>query len=358
MTKKILLVGDANHQFNYYLSKYLKSELSYEVAIYSFSKPKKNSAHHYDNIYYSKLANLNKFFLLIMMYMNILFFQRYYDYISIQFVRNVFFYLLKLPFINKRKFVISIWGSDILESETPLSNINYILDSSHKITCATDVVKLRVERLTKTKVCIIKYGLQPLENIRASTLKKADAKREFGISPSTLTIAIGYNGSSRQKHIECVDSLLKGFDTNELNDITLIFPISYGRNENHISALKKHCSNHNLNSLFIDDFLSDHEMANLRICSDIFVNVQPTDMFSGAMQEHIYAGSRVICGEWLEYPDIKSNGITVETISSISELARSIKTVGVFYDKRNAKKIYSISSWLVAIEAWDRVFHD
>ncbi|MCE2572594.1 hypothetical protein [Motilimonas eburnea] len=362
MKKRILIIGDGNHQFNKHLSKYLRRDLEYSVDVISFYKVEDGKTF-FDKIYDIKPPRLtfNTFkvlYILIRVYAFLLTKSHRYEYISLQFLRPLYSKLLSLPFLRHKKIIASVWGSDLLGQHlTEKEKIN-IFSKVGKITCATSFIKNKIQALTETEVNIIKYGLEPLEAIRKDTSTKSEAKRYFDICDKKITIAVGYNGARRQRHLEFIHALLDTLPEYDFKKLFFLFPVTYGRDELYLEKLKSVCEGNGINSLFFDEFMTEKEVAKLRICSDFFINIQPTDAISGALQEHIMAGSKVICGSWLNYTTLTDQGINITFVDSIDSIAGYLFDVESLKerDDKNAKVIYRISSWENCIKGWGDVF--
>ena len=96
-------------------------------------------------------------------------------------------------------------------------------------------------------------------------------------------------------------------------------------------------------------------MAALRLLSDIFIQVQTTDALSGSTQEHLYAGSFTIVGDWLPYKILKESGVVFNSVRSISEIIDIIELFNSECTDFKEKNIYAIgmlSSWQYTIKDW------
>ena len=96
-------------------------------------------------------------------------------------------------------------------------------------------------------------------------------------------------------------------------------------------------------------------MAALRLLSDIFIQVQTTDALSGSTQEHLYAGSFTIVGDWLPYKILKESGVVFNSVRSISEINGFIKSFNpecTDFKETNISAIGMLSSWKYTIKDW------
>jgi hypothetical protein len=92
------------------------------------------------------------------------------------------------------------------------------------------------------------------------------------------------------------------------------------------------------------------------------IQVQTTDQFSGAMQEHLYDGNHVITGSWLPYDLLKRKGVLFDQINHMDELPATIRRVFVNYAtnsslrKKNATIMHEISAWEHTIDDWLKLY--
>ena len=109
--------------------------------------------------------------------------------------------------------------------------------------------------------------------------------------------------------------------------------------------------------------LSNVDVAKLRIETDIAINIQQTDAFSGSLQEHLFAGNILLVGDWLPYDILDENHVFYKK-SSLTDLSDQIKDCIVNYDKYkkmtcgNQDKMHNISSWRVAAKRISVIYDD
>jgi hypothetical protein len=124
-----------------------------------------------------------------------------------------------------------------------------------------------------------------------------------------------------------------------------------------VEKLKCYLQKSNLNFIIFEEYMTDLMVARLRKATDIYVNLQVTDMLSGAMQEHIYAGNQVITGKWLAYQELKDIGANFHEVYSIEELpSLIIQCKKNLNEKKMQDAIYCLSSWNKVIDGWENVF--
>lgn len=179
----------------------------------------------------------------------------------------------------------------------------------------------------KKKTFINKFGVGMLDKIDVVKSKDIiEIKKKWGFPIDKPIIVVGSNGVHWQQHNEIMDELLKYRDS-LLTKLFLVFPITYNRTEHLIAKLKKKVNENNLDHIFLENFLSEEKLADLRIISDVMIQVQTYDQFSGATQEHLHAGSVVITGSWLPYDDLKKAGAYYHTVNCIKDIPLTLQNV-------------------------------
>lgn len=345
---KILIVGNRNHQFIYNYVKHLKKYddsividiLSYETSNYVFPN---------DNIYnqiitpripyiFTRNRYLNYFFRHCTLIIKVCKLEKY-DYVHIHYVEKPLQDILPIFLkVIKAKIVTSVWGSDFYKRSTQdRIKIKKLFEKSYKITFtskrfAHDFMSFYNKDDITSKICFFKLGLEPLDYLDNVTR-----------NDNHTNIMIGYNARHNQCHLEILDSI----SDSKIQDknIQLLVPLTYPKDDPfYCDKIKKKLCNIGLSHIVYENFMSDYDVAKMRISTDIFVQLQKTDVLSGAMLEHIAAGSIVITGSWLPYDDLDELGIKLVKVSERSMIGLKIHDVlnNMAYYKRIANKNASI----------------
>ena len=171
---------------------------------------------------------------------------------------------------------------------------------------------------------------------------------------------MGHNGSLFNQHLPALKSLAN-LSQKIANRIRVILPLTYGLNSEYHEHIINACSNLKFETRLLTGFLNDEEVAHLRFITDVFINVQKTDAFCGAMREVLYAGGIVINGSWLPYNFLKEKNIYFRSIDTVEEVERTLISVLENYDEiksrceNNFEAIFEMSSWRFVIHNWGRV---
>ena len=274
-------------------------------------------------------------------------------------------YIIKIN--PKVRFVTTVWGSDYLRSNPEkLKNNAFIYDKSEVITFNNhEIAKIfddYFKQKYSKKIKILRFGLAALDSIEKikNEIKKEDIIKNFRIEKKYI-ICIGTNATKEQQHIKVIDEIIH-LPKGVLKNIKFIFHMSYGDIENKNIVINRLLLS-SLDYLIIDNWLSIEKLSEIRIMSDLLIQVQKTDQFSGAMQEAIFAGNIIITGSWLPYSFLIKKGVYFEQMDSIGDINERIISVLNNIDqneqtiKTNAKIIWELSSWNNTIKNWIDIYN-
>ena len=272
-------------------------------------------------------------------------------------VRLVKLILEKNPDI---KIIASLWGSDFLRADRKRITIcEYVYNKAEIITFNNEDVAEKFDSYFDNKfsekIKIARFGLKSLELIDyyKQTTTRDILKNEYGYKEKYI-ICVGTNSKKEQQHLKIIDELAS-ISCDILNNILFIFPLTYGDNEN-AERIKIKLSETKLKHIVLDSWIESEYLAKLRIMSDILIQLQTTDQFSGAMQEALYAESSVVTGSWLPYGFLKKKGVILYEISSFKELHKIV--IKLLEERnsnilsKNAELIWELGSWEANINQW------
>ena len=289
-----------------------------------------------------------------------------YDICHIHFVGIEALLLVKLARKKSKRLIVSVWGSDFLRTDKVFKKMQErVYDRADYITFSTNEMLesfndyYRDRYVEKLRVCT--FGLAPLDFLKNGTASQEDCKEHFGIPKDAISVCVGYNAGPWHRHKEIIKSiassrLLKESKTN----LFLILPMTYGGHSKYIREVERELFG--MKNVVITRFLSPSESAMLRKATDIFINVQTTDVLSGSMLEHIYAGSVVITGDWLPYKALEDMGIDVYKVSKPDDVGGALwymlSNFESWRGRNHASKenVYEFASWENNIKSWVRLW--
>lgn len=287
-----------------------------------------------------------------------------FDLINIHVSRWV--YLVILPWLYKCNFVITFYGSDFYQTSRQIKKIQTILYKNAKAITFTNPLTLKEfsrfynDFCQKSYVC--RFGLRTLEFIdKNRDAGKMVLKKRLGYNTEKIVVTCGYNSTKSQRQEKIIDAIKK-ISPCVRERCQFVFPMTYGE-ASHRDEIKKILAETDLDYIVFEDFMYADDNANIKLASDIMINLLETDSFSGSMQEFLYANNVVITGCWLPYDVFDEAGIQYIKIQRIEELSRALTNLimsGVRnYDtSRNPAVVASLSSWPNTIGAWVSVYQN
>ncbi len=378
--KRILLVGDGNHQFITNYAKWLKKQYgsSFWVDLLSLTPVRKENTEFYQIIYQVKkddflfrIANKIKGVSLLYrfcLYKKLIAVMHDFDIIHFHFISyDSYFLASQFKKKTKAKIVLSIWGSDMYR--LPSAFENCFFKTCRNADHITFTNKKSLEYFCdkyhwrKNNLSVIVFGLAPLEYMEKITLSKVECKEKLRWNKDKFAITIGYNMAVAQQHL----SILAQFENKKLtvfhNKIQLIVPITYGGDKNYKREILTKLNQLPFEYKVYDEFLNDETVAHIRQASDVMLQLQITDQFSGSMQEHLFSRNVVITGSWLPYDTLKEKGayfIEIDKVEDVNDVLPDVINNFNKYEQKttnNPRVISELSSWGKNIKQWIEMYN-
>lgn len=292
-----------------------------------------------------------------------------YNFIHILYVLQELALLTKTLKDISSRIILTVFGSDFSKiSDFRLKLLKPVFNLASKITFANYQILNNFNakyNYPPEKLVICRFGLEPLEYIRELVnYPQSVSTRILEIPENKIVITIGYNSNSNQQHLDIIKNI-----TNEMeivarqNELFFIFPLTYGYEPSYKSQIIKALKEFPFEYKILEKYLTENQNAHLRRSTDIFIQLQKMDQFSGSMQEHLYAGNVVITGSWLPYQTFIDQGILFSTVSDVSEIGIKLSSIlsNLKHEKEqckiNAELIYEISSWHYTIKSWKQLYY-
>lgn len=259
------------------------------------------------------------------------------------------------------RIVASLFGSDFYRSTNDQHVLQKIIYEYANIVVVgpnmhSDFVKVYPQFENKIKHC--HFGSKRLNIIEKiySSHKKNELKNKYGIPSDKITVAIGYNANESQQHFLFIDKLA-ALNKETKAKLFIILQMTYGNTGNYSNNVLQRvrdlkidffCLNNSEN--LKSNWLSDEELCELRIISDITVNVQTTDALSSSVKEAFAAQSILIVGNWLPYEIYEQLGLFFIRTSNENLLSNFIDVLNNYqkyaiFTKDNTSKIINFASW-------------
>ena len=239
-----------------------------------------------------------------------------------------------------------IWGSDLMRAnklQRFLASIVY--RNSHSVVCdsnsVADIFKIRYPKMQQ-KLEVLYFGSPIIDRLlEKSTLSQVP---DIENCNNKLVVMCGYNGSTEQNHFKILASLEKYKER-----IYVIIPMTYRTTNDYIDKIRQYLDSNQFSYLILDSFLTDEEWSKYEMDTNIFIHMQDTDAFSSSVAEHLLLGNILINADWIDYPDLTSNGIYYETANfdNLSNVFGRVLADYNSYHKKysdNCDKIYKLKS--------------
>lgn len=261
---------------------------------------------------------------------------------------------------------ITLWGSDILRVDNNMLNqMKYGFDHCEYIKGIDkllDKVSDNYSHAYANKLLVAYFGdamCDVIDNIDSSTVNKLNLKL-FERVKGRIIVTCGYNAMPAQQH-EMIIEALNQLSSEQKQQIYLVFPMTYEKSEKYLDKINYLLEKTGIDYLILDNFLSEEELATVRLKTSIVVNTQTTDALAAALVQHLYCGNVLIVGEWLEYKPFDSRDIYYIKTNS-ENLAKTISEVIDDFPKfktqtsGNHDKLLDIASWNSTIYQWIKAY--
>jgi hypothetical protein len=394
--KKILVIGDEPSDFICPLFKELSENYYLDVNLFEFRKKSRkeeliNSIFNKNITLESEIGPLDVISTIFSPFLYLSFFKFFNPKKAIRIafteknVKPIFlefdvfnFHLLSqnalsyLDFIPKsKKIILSFWGSDLL-NPTPNFNPELILKAVKRADAIT------LHSIEMREIFLSKYGrdlfdkvhivliLDDTENLKKiiNMIPKKETitekfKSKHNISSNKKLVTIGHSGHDIDDHINVLKSL--SLLKEELKEgIAVVLPMTYGCNDiNYFKEIKEFCRKNNLSCIILDTFLSEDEIIELRIASEIHIRTPKFDAFSLSLCETFCSDNIIVTGAWLPYSRFRFSGayfLEIDYYNKLTDLIENIlnnfnetrlkhqgnheKIIKMFNDENSSEKFY------------------
>lgn len=288
-----------------------------------------------------------------------------YDAIDITFFISTFYPFAEYLIAQNKTYKITIWGSDFYRaSHKDLEKKRIYFEAAKGIQVATSTMKSDISKVYPNvidKIIVCNNGLDNLDEIHNQRNNKGKYLRI--VDNGRIIVTCGYNLGRAQQHLKIIESL-SALPNSVRDRIHILIPMTYGKID---YAYKKELTNalngSGLSYTMLEKSLSKAELADLRLQSDIVINIQTTDALAASLVEHLYAGSILIVGEWLPYSIFDENGIhyfktDIKKLSS--KLGDVVEHFAMYKElcSENIPNAERMSSWKYKSVQFQQIYHD
>lgn len=298
-----------------------------------------------------------------------------YDVISVQFITPELFDLFD-AIASAKKICVTFWGSDLFQNNRDFN----ILTQSRLIRIASAVT---VHHKEMQDIFLSKFGRE-YENITHAVLPVSDKdhlqifgaeaprreqhiarfKHRHNIASHKRIVVVGHSAHALDNHISIATALLSFKD--ELYDrICFVLPMTYGaHNEQYYDEVEAAYKQLGCQRIILRQFLTNEEMLELRLASEVLIRLSKMDAFSWSLCETLCAGNVVIAGAWLPYGKLRGNGVIMQEVYEIEDVGEKLLDVLDNYDEYkkgcdnnpvNTKNVFVKEN---AVEKFYKIFAD
>ena len=365
-----LVVGDAN-------SIYLKSiidrtMLDYSDTVYVLSVNNDNYSDFYKNNNVTIIKEKRNFGIintLLSGICNIKTLSRKYDGVFFHCVSDNSLAMIPVTKLFGNRIIVSFWGSDLLRCNKKKKMALVSLRLANEITVITPEMLDKFHILYgggyDKKLRMIDFGLDIVDII---TQIKGDyylIRKKYNIEYDKVVVAIGYNGNPAQQHIDVLKQIMKLPDEIK-NRIHLLLRLTYSiKDDDYVQSVKQMIEQTGCSSLVMEGYISDEEIAEITVMTDIFIHAQVSDARSATICEHLYSNCLLFNPEWIEYGTLKDKVfyISYKNFDDLYKLLlkkKKKKCDSKYFEslKTNEKNIYRICSWDTYIPKWRKLYLD
>lgn len=277
-----------------------------------------------------------------------------YDYIHIHSVKLIESFSASLLAKKCNGIVCSIYGSDVYRvSNRVRVGLKRLFRYSKYINVnnsdvLTDFLNMFGNNF-ESKMKIVPFGNSHFEFIDRKRNNIKEIKKELNIPNNKIVITVGYNATKEQHHKQILN-IVNQFAEELKEQIYIIIPLTYGNNV-YKNEVVEYFKTLPIEGRCFYDYLLLEDVSKLRLASDIMIQLQDTDQFSGSMLEYLYADNIIITGAWLPYKQIRKYILEIESIDDLGYILRD-----VIKDRTKYAYLYEHArEYLVNNYSWENV---
>lgn len=233
-----------------------------------------------------------------------------------------------------KKLILSYWGGDIEDKTSSVVKMRAkCFDRANAITVTVKETYNEFRRIYgdkyDKKLSICRFATDGLGCIKkiSQEMSRSDCRKNYNIPDGKICITCGYSAYAEQHQDKCLE-IISSLPEHIRKKIFVIVPMQYGRfDEAYIKRVHEAAEKMRAEYKILEKFVPFEISAQLAIATDIYLHLRDTDAFSNALKEHVFAGSYVIKGDWLKYPELDDMKASVESIPSFDELGNRLKEI-------------------------------
>ncbi|MFW5804585.1 MAG: hypothetical protein ACOCWG_05090, partial [bacterium] len=264
------------------------------------------------------------------------------DVVDIQWCGH--YYSEYIDYIKNRnvKLLATLFGSDFYRSSQDELNIQRkIYETADKIVLGPNMKPDFEKQFPgfSDKIVFNQFGSKRLDVIEEISKKtdKLVLKNKLGIPLNKIVVTLGYNAKHEQQHLVFLEQI-KNIDTIQKEKLFLLLPLTYGMEDDlsYYNKLKTTLAEIGIEYTCLEKRLTDEEIAETKVVSDITINLQTTDALSSSIKEAFLAENILLVGNWLPYSIYSDMGVFFIT-SDIHEFKSNLLNILSNFDSIKSK---------------------
>jgi hypothetical protein len=288
-----------------------------------------------------------------------------FDIINLHYIELFHLFLVNIlrTFMGS-KVILSYWGSDLLRAaDRELHREGLFVKHADFVTFENGDLRIKFEKTYQWSDRIntetIFFGLPVLDIIREKqrTGTNEDIRRRWKIPDSKKILAIGHNAARQQRHLDVL-SVIARLNKETKDKLFILLQMSYGGTEEYKNKVTWAVKDTGCEYLIVDRFLTDEEVAELRIITDLFVHAQVTDAFSGSVCENLFAETLLINARWLHYQEFNDYDFKYIEFVDFNEISGIVERfVGEKADvSGNRDLMWRLRAWENCAPQWEKIY--
>lgn len=253
-------------------------------------------------------------------------------------------HLLQMCRENVKQIIVNFWGSDFYRATLRVQSIQKrLLDIADVIILPTETMERPfVERWPdlKARLAVVEFEAPIYLRLKEENSHSEEFKcKDREGSNNRIVVVAGHSGDPNDQQ-EMIISAISKCGTSMMSKIIVVFPMTYGLTKEYENKIRKSLQDAPFESVILTEYLSEDEVCMLRRKTDVFIQAITTDAFSGAMAENLYSQSVILCGDWLNYPQLRGENSSIVWYSDEEDLSKKFASVINYIDiyKKEAVK--------------------
>ena len=237
------------------------------------------------------------------------------DVIDIQWCGYYYAEYIDYIFKLNEKIIATPFGSDVLRANDNERKIqNHIFEKSKLIVLGKNWhdVFLKFFPHTESKLRFSQFGSARFDRIVElySESFKLSLRLKYKVPDDKICVTVGYSASPVQQHLVFLEQIKK-CKGEIASKVIFLFPLTYGieKESEYYKKLISEIKSSGFDYLLFENRLSDDELSEIRILSDVMVNIQTTDSQASSIKEAFAARNVVLVGDWLPYDFYEDLGV-------------------------------------------------